>query len=670
MDYNSLPIYRFGTLNIGRLNAEAFKSKNVKNLAYPPMALKAFLKLFCIMLSLSSAFIKRSQSPCSKIISSFSNFINPNSFRVIRPVALWHRYKTELSSSSTGGKGRGRKRDSNQDGSQGNERGAINNDFFDDLIKHVHGKNFKAAMESYECLKVAGYPTKPNTFNSLLSVCCKAEHLPAALRLFDDMKGVNSGKRSEQAYLALIRCYSAAGEIDMALSLVAEMESLSLEPRLRTYHPIFEAICENGDVEHALELMKTICSENIIPKSEHLELLIGTAARSGQLKNPSVRESLDGIIFSLSSELLGMQIDEMQRLTAALATLTVDQVREQGVLVENIAAIQGEIVENNFETTGEAMAVSNEYLFPSTYFTDTLPVPSSIDAAVPITSSNTSTSMTTYVEKYKLAEPGMHTCSARIVDVYNESGCCPNCGVKLKQLTLTEEERTRVRTALGEMVTSQSPGQFKSLQLFAEWLQKQPEEFTYIVDGANVAYHKQNFEDGHFSYKQIDTVVNLLQQRGEKILVLIPYPYARRIIPNNTKHKKAKRITYLTQDDIEILERWESQGMLYVVAQWANDDWYWMYATVNENRKKMAYVVTNDLMRDHRIAFLEPRPFVRWRTTQVIHFDFVQTSVQPSEKSIREDIQASASNVSEAVLIEPGEREFPTPSSALSDTTF
>ena len=27
--------------------------------------------------------------------------------------------------------------------------------------------------------------------------------------------------------------------------------------------------------------------------------------------------------------------------------------------------------------------------------------------------------------------------------------------------------------------------------------------------------------------------------------------------------------------------------------------------------------VTNDLMRDHRLAFLEPRPFIRWRTTQV-----------------------------------------------------
>ena len=54
----------------------------------------------------------------------------------------------------------------------------------------------------------------------------------------------------------------------------------------------------------------------------------------------------------------------------------------------------------------------------------------------------------------------------------------------------------------------------------------------------------------------------------------------------------------------------------------ADDDWYWIMPTVVENRSSTAYVVTNDLMRDHRLAFLEPRPFIRWRTTQVMHFDF------------------------------------------------
>ena len=31
--------------------------------------------------------------------------------------------------------------------------------------------------------------------------------------------------------------------------------------------------------------------------------------------------------------------------------------------------------------------------------------------------------------------------------------------------------------------------------------------------------------------------------------------------------------------------------MLYIVPSGANDDWYWIYATVNANRKSAAYVV-------------------------------------------------------------------------------
>lgn len=39
------------------------------------------------------------------------------------------------------------------------------------------------------------------------------------------------------------------------------------------------------------------------------------------------------------------------------------------------------------------------------------------------------------------------------------------------------------------------------------------------------------------------------------------------------------------------------------------------------------YVVTNDLMRDHRVAFLEPRPFMRWRNTQIVYFGLSKAAV-------------------------------------------
>ena len=79
-----------------------------------------------------------------------------------------------------------------------------------------------------------------------------------------------------------------------------------------------------------------------------------------------------------------------------------------------------------------------------------------------------------------------------------------------------------------------------------------------------------------------------------------------------------------------------------------NDDWYWMYATVHEHiserphqkdsrgqkRKPLkslssslssspTVVITNDHMRDHRLSLLEPRPFSRWRASQVIRYRFL-----------------------------------------------
>lgn len=59
---------------------------------------------------------------------------------------------------------------------------------------------------------------------------------------------------------------------------------------------------------------------------------------------------------------------------------------------------------------------------------------------------------------------------------------------------------------------------------------------------------------------------------------------------------------------------------MYIVPPGADDDWYWMFLTVAEGRKKPAYVVTNDLMRDHKLAFMEPRPFYRWRMSHVMNF--------------------------------------------------
>ena len=79
---------------------------------------------------------------------------------------------------------------------------------------------------------------------------------------------------------------------------------------------------------------------------------------------------------------------------------------------------------------------------------------------------------------------------------------------------------------------------------------KKHEEYKYIIDGANVAYHHQNFEGGAFSFRQIELVVDKMLARGDgKVLVLLPTVYVKKHIPNSSNsnsqghHRRLRRIS-------------------------------------------------------------------------------------------------------------------------------
>ena len=217
---------------------------------------------------------------------------------------------------------------------------------------------------------------------------------------------------------------------------------------------------------------------------------------------------------------------------------------------------------------------------------------------------------------------------AELVEISNKSCRCPNCGDYLKSMFLTSDERHKVRVAMMKIASIKSINHCKNLQNFSNWLSER-DEFVYIVDGANVAYNKQNFDNGKFSYKQIELVVSKLKadHPNERILVILPYSYSQKVVPNSILNFAGRRVTYLSDEDLEIVDKLQRENMLYVTPPGSDDDWYWIYATVNEERKSPSYVITNDLMRDHRLAFLEPRAFFRWRSNQVIHFEFNKAAV-------------------------------------------
>lgn len=54
---------------------------------------------------------------------------------------------------------------------------------------------------------------------------------------------------------------------------------------------------------------------------------------------------------------------------------------------------------------------------------------------------------------------------------------------------------------------------------------REGEPFTAILDGANIAYYMQNFDQGKFNVYQVAFVQEALERMGENTLVVMPYKY-------------------------------------------------------------------------------------------------------------------------------------------------
>ena len=232
------------------------------------------------------------------------------------------------------------------------------------------------------------------------------------------------------------------------------------------------------------------------------------------------------------------------------------------------------------------------------------------------------------------------------------TGVCSATGVKLRRLTLDDEQRSHVHDTLLEMAYSLQEeyratakiknnksalppsGEYcrEQLQNFSNWLAGcRDEPFTAIVDGANIAF----FGSGLVQYSQLKMMVDELARLGETPLVIMPHKY--------TTPKFYLRHLGIVQElkskDQQALNELKERGILYIVPATCFDDYYWMIASVTDqdlnNRNnspsgqhskvdripgQRPILVTNDQMRDHRLALLEARPFRRWTSCHIVNY--------------------------------------------------
>ncbi|GAX09315.1 hypothetical protein FisN_32Hh011 [Fistulifera solaris] len=232
------------------------------------------------------------------------------------------------------------------------------------------------------------------------------------------------------------------------------------------------------------------------------------------------------------------------------------------------------------------------------------------------------------------------------VQIDATTGKCPATGVTLRLMALTPSQRQQVHDTLLEMAGTQHEeygaklqargkameekrnGQYAQEQLrqFSDWLKQRETPYTAIVDGPNVAY----FGHGNVHYSQVWEVVQELQRLGERPLVVMPQKYLSRSFWLSGLGK----VQELNDQDQAIIDK--LKDCMYVVPSTCLDDYYWMLASVAEQGSTDFVIVqqdqmfpltglrplliTNDQMRDHRLALLEPRLFRRWTSCHIVNY--------------------------------------------------
>ncbi|KAK9822617.1 hypothetical protein WJX74_010626 [Apatococcus lobatus] len=147
----------------------------------------------------------------------------------------------------------------------------------------------------------------------------------------------------------------------------------------------------------------------------------------------------------------------------------------------------------------------------------------------------------------------------------------------------------------------------QDFQRFTQWLSKRAKAPTMVIDGANVAFHAQNWRPGHFAFDQIRKVVAFLDKSGfhDDLLVVLHIG-------------RIKRQKETNPDDAAWIDAMCQQHRLFVTPYGSNDDWYWMYAAVAAGLQ--GRLISNDEMRDHVFQLLAPRYFYKWKQRHQVYY--------------------------------------------------
>ena len=237
------------------------------------------------------------------------------------------------------------------------------------------------------------------------------------------------------------------------------------------------------------------------------------------------------------------------------------------------------------------------------------------------------------------------------VSINTSTGECPRTKATLRLITLDSEQRDKLQRGLFSISREEfksfnklSDGEKAVLELekFAHWLNhREGEPFTAIIDGPNVAYFMQNFDQGRFNFHQLKFLFDALEAKGENPLVILPFKYSKKSFFIH-KHGSGPIKQFSSTKEGSILNDLYREGKLYLVPPSILDDYFWMLASTsdqtNARKGKSIFVeannpdgrwpgarpmlISNDQMRDHKLELIEPRLFRRWYACHIVNYNF------------------------------------------------
>lgn len=196
------------------------------------------------------------------------------------------------------------------------------------------------------------------------------------------------------------------------------------------------------------------------------------------------------------------------------------------------------------------------------------------------------------------------------VDV-SADGVCSACGMQLRSVDLSVEERDQLLSQIdglvidGALEQQHNPSRAAQWTTFKNWMHDK--HYDAIIDGANVGYYNQN-NATCVDFRQIDLVLRKCAALGKSPLVVL-----------HARHLDDDRVN-ATPGARDLVKSWRRSNYLYSCCLRNNDDWYWLYAAVKGGDR--SWLVSNDEMRDHHFKMLSRRAFLVWKERHLTKFSF------------------------------------------------